>query len=156
MGTENTGILIGTVPANALDVIVELRKALDASQEEVERAQRARKFTQEWYARHYGKLEDWARKRLPEDWRHEFFNCVANGSWGHKDLGETYTAVAGFTVTPTNYFHVDTAEGQLIMDQTRRAEDAESELSAEREINRELKEKLAAWNEPLVKRLEGK
>lgn len=82
-------------------------------QRENERLKSARKHTQEWYARHYGKLEDWARTRLPEPWVTEFFNCVANGTHdSHSD----------------DYFRVDTAEGQLILDQTKRAEDAESRV----------------------------
>lgn len=84
-------------------------------QRENERLKSARKHTQEWYARHYGKLEDWARTRLPEPWVTEFFNCVANGTYdSHSD----------------DYFRVDTAEGQLILDQTKRAEDAESRIKA--------------------------
>jgi hypothetical protein len=48
--------------------------------------------------------------------------------------GQTYVCKAGFSVTLTNYFRTDTAEWQLILDQTRRAEEAEiriAELEAE-------------------------
>jgi hypothetical protein len=105
--------------------------------EEIERLKDARKHTQDWYARHYGKLHDWARKRLPEPWITEFFNCVANGTWGHEDIGTPYVCKAGFSITPTNYLRTDTAEGQLLRDQTQRAEDAELYLaSANAEIER--------------------
>lgn len=87
--------------------------------DELERAKSARKHTQEWYARHYGKLEQWARTRLPEPYVTEFFNCVANGT---------------HDVCSSDYFRVDTAEGQLILDQTKRAEDAELELAKLREL----------------------
>jgi hypothetical protein len=39
--------------------------------------------TRTWYAGRYGKLEDWARKHLPEPWVTEFFNILANGKRGH-------------------------------------------------------------------------
>lgn len=91
----------------------------------LKRLEEARAHTHKWYARHYGKLEDWARKRLPEPWRNEFFSCVANGTWGHDDVGERYMCNAGFEVVPSGYIHMDDAKGQLIMDQTRRAEEAE-------------------------------
>lgn len=97
---------------------------------EIEKLKSRRIHTQEWYARHYGKLEDWARKVLPDPHRTQFFNCIANGAYDHAlDVGEPYVAKAGFRVVPTNYFRMDTAEGQLILDQTQRAEDAEAELA---------------------------
>lgn len=94
---------------------------------ELERAISAREHTQRWYGSHYAKLEDWARNRLPEPWRNEFFSCIANGTWGHDDRGTPYKCNAGFTVTPSGYISLDDAKGQLILDQIRRAEDAEME-----------------------------
>lgn len=91
----------------------------------LKRLEDARTHTQNWYASHYGKLEDWARKRLPEPWCNEFFSCIANGTWGHADVGERYRCNAGFDVVPSGYIHMDDAKGQLILDQTRRAEEAE-------------------------------
>lgn len=102
---------------------------LAEAQKEKERALGKRTHTVDWYAQHYGKLEDWARKRLPEDWRNEFFNCVANGLWGHADVGQPYECLGGGRITPSNYFRMDTAEGQLIRDQTARAETAEAALA---------------------------
>ena len=102
---------------------------IDDMTEQRDKAQRARRHTQEWYSRHYGKLEDWARKRLPEPWVNEFFSCIANGSWGMNDNAPPVKLADGTKIVPTNYFRVDTAEGQLILDQTRRAEDAETKLA---------------------------
>jgi hypothetical protein len=102
------------------------REREQESQRNVER----RKHTQNWYGSHYGKLEDWARKVLPEPWRNQFFSCVANGTYDHSlDVGESYVCNAGFTIVPTNYFRMDTAEGQLIRDQTSRAELAEDSVA---------------------------
>jgi hypothetical protein len=95
---------------------------------EGEKLKSRRVHTQEWYASHYAKLEDWARKILPEPWRNQFFSCVANGTYSHKDVGEAYTCRAGFKVVPSGYIHMDDAKGQIIRDQTTRAEEAEAEL----------------------------
>lgn len=95
--------------------------------QDADRAVRSRKHTQDWYASHYGKLEDWARKRLPEPWRNEFFHCVANGTWGHDDLGEPYMSQVG-RIVPSGYFKMDSATEQLLRDQTTRAENAELEI----------------------------
>jgi hypothetical protein len=98
------------------------RKLEQESELNIER----RTHTQDWFGSHYGKLEDWARKVLPEPWRTQFFNCVANGTYDHSlDVGKPYVCNAGCTIVPTNYFRMDTAEGQLIRDQTNRAELAE-------------------------------
>ena len=100
----------------------------DALREQRDEAVRAREHTQDWYARHYGKVEDWARKRLPEPWRTEYFNCVANGTWGHDDVGEPYMSQVG-RIVPSGYFKMDSAAEQLLRDQTTRAEIAESRLA---------------------------
>ena len=105
----------------------ELEAQRDQAREEKEKAKRSQKYTQTWYAQHYGKLHDWARKRLPEQWRNEFFFCIANGIWGFADDAAPATLPDGTKVVPHNYFRVDTAEGQLILDQTKRAEEAELE-----------------------------
>lgn len=98
-------------------------------EEEGERNVERRKHTQNWYGSHYGKLEDWARKVLPEPWKTQFFSCIANGSYDCAlDTGEPYVCKAGMTIVPTNYFRMDTAEGQLIRDQTSRAEAAEAQV----------------------------
>jgi hypothetical protein len=91
--------------------------------------------TQDWYARHYGKLEDWARKRLPDPWCNEFFNCVANGTWGHDDVGEPYMSQVG-RIIPSGYFKMDSASEQLLHDQTARAEQAERTVAELRELLR--------------------
>jgi hypothetical protein len=96
--------------------------------DERDRAIRARKHTHDWYSAHYGKLHDWARKRLPEPWRNEFFSCIANGTWGHDDLGEPYISLVG-RIVPSGYFVMDTATKQLLSDQTIRAEIAEMRLA---------------------------
>jgi hypothetical protein len=102
----------------------------DALKAEVEKHKGLRVHTQEWYASHYGKLRDWARKVLPEPYRNQFFSCIANGTYdGMLDVGEPYMCKAGFMVTPSGYMHMDDAKGQLVIDQTRRAEEAEAELS---------------------------
>lgn len=88
---------------------------------------RARVHTQRWYAAHYGKLEDWARKRLPDPWRNEFFNCVANGTWGHDDVGEPYMSQVG-RIVPSGHFTMGDAAAQLLRDQIIRAENAELEI----------------------------
>jgi hypothetical protein len=87
-----------------------------------------RKHTQKWYASHYGKLQDWARKLLPEPYRTQFFSCVANGLYDvTEDVGKPYKCVAGFIVTPSGYFQLDNAAEQILFDQCVRAEDAEAE-----------------------------
>ncbi len=98
--------------------------------EEIDRGSRRRKHTQEWYAEHYGKLHDWARKVLPEPFRNQFFSCIANGVYGHDDVGKPYKCVAGFMVTPSGYFKMETAQWQILFDQCVRAEDAEAEQDA--------------------------
>jgi hypothetical protein len=98
------------------------------TEEGLSRAVSARKHTQDWYAAHYGKLEDWARKRLPDPWRNEFFSCIANGTWGHDDVGEPYMSQVG-RIVPSGYFKMDSASEQLLRDQTTRAENAEVELT---------------------------
>lgn len=112
----------------------ELAKSLTEKEElkrRVEKAESSRKHTQEWYASHYGRLQDWARKVLPEPYRNQFFSCVANGTYdAYLDVGEPYMCKAGFMVTPSGYMHMDDAKGQLVIDQTRRAENAEAELSS--------------------------
>lgn len=101
---------------------------------ERERAETGRKHTRKWFSEHYGKLEDWARKVLPEPWSTQFFSCVANGLYDPVlDRGKTYRCVAGFDVTPGGYFILESAQEQVLYDQMRRAEDAESELDALRE-----------------------
>ena len=102
--------------------------SMGPTQEELDKAVRARAHTHEWYHAHYGKLEDWARKRLPEPWVTEFFNCVANGTWGHDDLGEPYMSQVG-RIVPSGYFKMDSAAEQLLRDQTMRAEEAEMKLA---------------------------
>ena len=103
----------------------------DGWKERAEKAEVSRKHTQQWYARHYGKLEDWARKILPEPWRTQFFSCVANGLWDCiKDVGKSYISVGCGEVTPSGYFVLDSAQAQLLYDQTGRAEKAEAELIA--------------------------
>jgi len=98
---------------------------------EAEKWKARRKSTADWYARHYGKLEDWARKALPEPWVNQFFSCVANGLYdATKDVAPKYRAVGGFDVVPGNYFDMSDAKGQLIHDQTERAEAAEAERDA--------------------------
>jgi hypothetical protein len=90
-----------------------------------------REHTQNWYASHYAKLHDWARKVLPEPYRNQFFSCVANGTYDAMlDCGEPYMCNAGFMVTPSGYIHMDDAKGQIIREQTARAEKAEEELLA--------------------------
>jgi hypothetical protein len=89
-----------------------------------------RKHTQDWYAEHYGKLEDWARKILPEPWRTQFFNCIANGTYDAVlDVGEPYMSQVGL-ITPSGYFRMDTAAEQLLRDQTIRVEEAEAALAS--------------------------
>lgn len=107
-----------------LDQIKSLRAQLAEANAARECAEEKRKHTQKWYASHYGKLEDWARTRLPEKWSKEFFWCIANGTWGFKDNGTPYHMADGSKIVPSNYFKMDTAERQLILDQTQRAEEA--------------------------------
>jgi len=99
--------------------------------EEIAKGLGRRRHTHEWYERHYGKLHDWARTVLPEEYRHQFFSCIANGLYdGMKDVGKPYRTVAGFMVTPGGYFKMDTAQEQILFDQCVRAEDAEAERDA--------------------------
>ncbi len=101
---------------------------------EIEELKAARKHTQEWFTRHYGKLQDWARKRLPDNWKHEFFNCIAYGIWSMtEDNGEPYTSVSGHYIVPHNYFTMG-AQEQILHDQMDRAENAEAQLASERQI----------------------
>jgi len=109
---------------------IELESQLTQVRSELEKAKSSRLHTQDWYARHYGKLEDWARKRLPDPWRTEFFNCVANGTWGFDDIGEPYMSQVG-RIVPGGYFRMDTAAKQLLQDQYMRAESAELDLAAD-------------------------
>src|SRR6185437_8039279 len=64
---------------------------------------------------------------LPDPWRNQFFSCIANGLYDHaKDVGEPYICKAGFKVVPGGYFKLETAQQQILHDQTTRAEEAES------------------------------
>jgi hypothetical protein len=117
------------------------------SQQELARAKEARQHTWDWYAAHYGKLEDWARKRLPEQWANEFFSCIANGTWGHDDVGPAYRCQAGFDVVPSGYVKFDSAQEQILHNQSVRAETAERELRQARERITELEKELAARKE---------
>ncbi len=106
----------------------------DRLQQERDEAVSARKSTQLWYAGRYGKLQDWARKILPEPWVDQFFSCIANGLYDWKsDLGTPYMSVGAGMVQPSGYFKMDTAQEQILHDQTIRAERAEAELAKERE-----------------------
>jgi hypothetical protein len=108
-----------------------LREQVERLTKERDRDRGSRVHTQKWYASHYGRLEDWARKVLPEPYRNQFFSCIANGTYdGMLDVGKPYMCKAGFMVTPSGYMHMDDAKGQLILDQTLRAEDAEAQLSS--------------------------
>jgi hypothetical protein len=119
----------------------ELAKVREESAKEAEKLKSRRVHTQEWYASHYAKLQDWARKVLPEPYRNQFFSCIANGTYDVTlDRGEPYMCNAGFMVTPSGYIHMDDAKGQLILDQTHRAEEAESELARERERHQDLRQ----------------
>jgi hypothetical protein len=99
----------------------------------------SRKHTQDWYAAHYGKVEDWARKRLPEPWRTEYFHCVANGTWGDDDLGEPYMSRVG-RIVPSGYFKMESAAEQLLRDQTTRAEQAEAQRDEFKQVAYRLEE----------------
>src|SRR3984885_6308514 len=101
--------------------LVNKNEEIEALWRRAKNAEEAREHTHDWYARHYGKLHDWARNRLPEPWRGEFFNCVANGTWGHDDVGEPYMSQVG-RIVPSGYFTMDSAAKQLLSDQTIRAE----------------------------------
>lgn len=119
------------VPAEVEQGLRELRAENARLREENEDWAEKRKSTHEWYAQHYAKLHDWARKILPDPYRNQFFFCVANGLWDvSKDRGEKYMAVGGFEVHPGGYVTLKDAKGQLIVDQTRRAEDAEARVKA--------------------------
>jgi hypothetical protein len=98
-----------------------------------ERSEERRQSTWDYIARHYGKVEDWARKQLPEPWRTEFFCCIANGT---------------STVSASDYFKMDSAEKQLYHDQCNRAESAERELEASREEMKGLREELEKMISP--------
>jgi hypothetical protein len=98
--------------------------------DEIARGSGRRKHTHEWYEKHYGKLHDWARKILPEPYRKQFFSCIANGLYSHDDIGKPYKCMAGFMVTPSGYFQMETAQEQILFDQCVRAEDAEAENAA--------------------------
>lgn len=109
---------------------------IEQLRKERDEAESGRKHTHDWYASHYGKLQDWARKRLPENWSYEFFSCIANGTWGIRDVGEKYICNGGFEVEPSGYIKFTTAQEQILHDQSRRAEVAESQLSTLREALR--------------------
>lgn len=94
-----------------LDPVQQVEDIFDGKETSLQRAVDSKHFTQDWYARHYGELEDWARKDLPEPYRTQFFNCIANGS-------RNYSGTS---------FQLST-ERQLIFDQTSRAEEAELEV----------------------------
>lgn len=129
--------------AEQLSKVPTLEAALREKDEEIERGPGRRKHTQDWYAAHYGKLHDWARKRLPEPWRNEFFSCIANGTYSLEDRGEPYVCNAGFTVTPSGYMKFDSAQEQILHDQSTRAENAEAELSTLRARVTQLERQLA-------------
>ena len=119
--------------------IAELRK-------DVEKLQgRRREHTHNWYSSHYAKLHGWARKILPEPYRNQFFSCVANGTWGHEDVGEAYTCKAGFRVVPSGYIPMNDAKGQIIREQTTRAEDAEATVAEQAAKITWLQQELTQW-----------
>jgi hypothetical protein len=79
---------------------------------EVEKLKSRRIHTQEWYASHYAKLQDWARKILPQPWRNQFFSCIANGTYDSMlDVGEAYICKAGFKVVPSENISLRTQPG---------------------------------------------
>lgn len=45
----------------------------------IENVARSQQFTRDWYATRWGRLQEWARADLPEPWKTEFFNIIANG-----------------------------------------------------------------------------
>jgi hypothetical protein len=111
---------------------------------ERDKAIRAREHTWSWMTSHYGKLEDWARKQLPEPFKTEFFNCVANGTWSATlDNAPPYICNAGFVIRPSGYFRLKTAEEQLLFDQWKRAEDAEAEVERLKQVVLDLEDELA-------------
>jgi hypothetical protein len=109
---------------------------ITAAENEAKRDRSRREHTWDWFTSHYGKLEDWARKQLPEPFKTEFFNCVANGTWNATlDVAPPYICNAGFVIRPSGYFRLKTAEQQLLFNQWERAEDAEEKI-------KELQEKI--------------
>jgi len=97
-------------------------------QQQVADQKKAREHTWQWISQHYGKLQDWARKILPEPWKSQFFGCLANGLYDPvADVGKPYICNAGFEVVPGGYFKMPTAEYQLLCDQMKRAELAEAD-----------------------------
>lgn len=117
--------------ANAQKALANLETGLKYLAER-DRAIAHRKSTQLWYAGRYGKLEDWARKILPEPWCTQFFSCVANGLYDSvKDVGEPYTSQVG-RIVPSGYFKMETAQEQILHDQSTRAEIAAASLETAR------------------------
>lgn len=98
-----------------------------------------RKSTWDYIARHYGKVEDWARKQLPEPWKTQFFNCLANGTT---------------TVSSSDYFRMETADKQLYHDACEHAESAERELAQVADDYQDLGKEMVALRSD-KSRLEG-
>lgn len=134
----------------SLDAVDELVSEIVTARQQLAEANEARKRTQNWYAGRYGKLHDWARKMLPEPYLTQFFSCVANGLYdATKDIGKTYRCVAGFDVTPSGYFVMDSASQQILHEQSIRAENAELKLAEAQAENAALKAQVERMQAPV-------
>ncbi len=65
--------------------IEELRAEAKALREEVEKAQNALAFTEQWHGVRYERLWHWAHAELDEEQKRRYFNIVANGTAEHSE-----------------------------------------------------------------------
>ncbi|EOV9517759.1 TPA: hypothetical protein VDV84_001783 [Pseudomonas aeruginosa] len=62
-----------------------LRAEAQALREEVEKAQNALAFTEQWHGVRYERLWHWAHAELDEEQKRRYFNIVANGTAEHSE-----------------------------------------------------------------------
>ncbi len=69
----------------AADDYAKLEAEAQAPREEVEKAQNALAFTEQWYGVRYERLWHWAHAELDEEQKRRYFNIVANGTAEHSE-----------------------------------------------------------------------
>ncbi|HIE5723312.1 TPA: hypothetical protein ACXN3I_005400 [Pseudomonas aeruginosa] len=76
----------GAVKGHVADAdYAKLEAEAQALRDEVEKAQNALAFTEQWYGVRYERLWHWAHAELNEEQKRRYFNIVANGTAEHSE-----------------------------------------------------------------------
>lgn len=76
----------GAVKGHVADAdYAKLEAEAQALREEVEKAQNALAFTEQWHGVRYERLWHWAHAELDEEQKRRYFNIVANGTAEHSE-----------------------------------------------------------------------